>query len=66
VAQRFTAVIIGLFSEPALELRKNSDLDSVLKGRGFSRAESPSKSMAALAAGAPPSWEDDSFRGLLE
>jgi hypothetical protein len=31
-------------------LRKNSDFDLVLKGRGFSRAVSAAKSIAALAA----------------
>src|SRR5260370_13588495 len=31
-------------------LRKNSDFDLVLKGRGFSRAVSATKSIAALAA----------------
>jgi hypothetical protein len=31
-------------------LRKNSDFDLVLKGRGFSRAVSAAKPIAALAA----------------
>jgi hypothetical protein len=31
-------------------LRKNSDFDFVLKGRGFSRAVNGAKSIAALAA----------------
>ena len=38
--------IFGDFSR----LRKNSDFDLVLKGRGFSRAVSATKSIAALAA----------------
>jgi hypothetical protein len=35
-----------------------------LKGRGFSRAVSVAKSMAALAADALPSYQDDFFRSL--
>src|SRR6266481_9694652 len=35
---------------PTNRLRKNSDFDLVLKGRGFSRAVSATKSIAALAA----------------
>jgi hypothetical protein len=34
-----------------MSLQKNSDFDFVLKGRGFSRAVSAAKLMAALAAG---------------
>jgi len=36
-----------------------------LKERGFGRAVGAAKSMAALAADAPPSYQDDFFRGLL-
>jgi hypothetical protein len=36
-----------------------------LKGRGFSRAVSVAKSVAALAADAPPSHQDDFFRKLF-
>jgi hypothetical protein len=46
-------------------LRKNSGFDFAFKGRGFSRAVSLAKSMAALAADAPPSYQDDFFRSLL-
>jgi hypothetical protein len=46
-------------------LRKNSGFDFALKGRGFSRAVSLAKSMAALAADAPPSYQDDFFRSLF-
>jgi glycine/D-amino acid oxidase-like deaminating enzyme len=40
-------------------------LDFALKGRGFSRAVSLAKSMAALAADAPPSYQNDFFRSLF-
>ncbi|MGD0790558.1 MAG: hypothetical protein ABR920_02200 [Terriglobales bacterium] len=40
-------------------------LTLVLKGRGFSRAVSAAKSMAALAAEAPTSGQDDFFRSLF-
>jgi len=46
-------------------LRKNSGFGFALKGRGFSRAVSLAKSMAALAADAPPSYQDDFFRSLF-
>jgi hypothetical protein len=45
-------------------LRKNSDFDLVLKGRGFSRAVSAAKSIAALAA-ALHSVQSDFFRKLF-
>jgi hypothetical protein len=45
-------------------LRKNSDFDLVLKGRGFSRAVSAAKSMAALAAAGCTSVQSDFFRKL--
>jgi len=44
---------------------KGCGFDFALKGRGFSRAVSAVKSMAALAADAPPSYQDDFFRSLL-
>jgi len=46
-------------------LRKNSDLDLVLKGRGFSRAVSAAKSIAALAAAGCTSVQSDFFRKLF-
>ena len=39
---------------PEAAAGKNSGFDFVSKGRGFSRAVSAAKSMAALAAEAPP------------
>jgi len=46
-------------------LRKTSGFDFALKGRGFSRAVSVAKSMAALAADALPSYQDDFLRSLF-
>jgi hypothetical protein len=46
-------------------LRKNSDFDLVLKGRGFSRAVSAAKSIAALATAGCTSVQSDFFRKLF-
>ncbi|PYX45057.1 MAG: hypothetical protein DMG83_11145 [Acidobacteria bacterium] len=45
-------------------LRKNWDFDRVLKGRGFSRAVSAAKSVAASAAGENCGCRKDFFRSL--
>src|ERR1019366_7801356 len=52
------------FATRLKSLRKNSCFAFALKGRGFSRAVSLAKSMAASAADAPPSYQDDFFRSL--
>jgi hypothetical protein len=54
-----------LASNSSSRLRKNPGFDFALKGRGFSRVVSVAKSMAALAADALPSYQDDFFRSLL-
>ena len=54
-----------LVRERLSRLRKNPGFDFALKGRGFSRAVSVAKSLAALAADALPSYQSDFFRSLL-
>jgi hypothetical protein len=49
-SQRMRRLVMLAPRQATSRLRKNSDFDLVLKGRGFSRAVNAAKSIAALAA----------------
>jgi len=66
LAQSATAQAAPVLGRARLHsLRKNSDFDLVLKGRGFSRAVSAAKLIAALAAAGCTSGQSDFFRKLF-